>query len=93
MRRKNNGANLTIENLRRYWEIPFAFFVFTLAGFVGDVSISPLQHWFIYAKIGKSSLVCDFRRKRHMTKKPHPGAGEHGRQPQPRSPDASLPGL
>ncbi len=36
------------ENLRRYWEIPFAFFVFTLAGFVGDVSISPLQHWFIY---------------------------------------------
>lgn len=36
------------ENLRRYWEIPFAFFVFTLAGFVGDVSISPLQHWFIH---------------------------------------------
>src|SRR5947209_1527425 len=36
------------ENLRRYWEIPFAFFVFTVAGFVGDVSISPLQQWFIH---------------------------------------------
>src|SRR5690348_18514097 len=27
------------ENLKRYWEIPFAFFVFTVAGFLGDVSI------------------------------------------------------
>jgi uncharacterized protein len=36
------------ENLKRYWEIPFAFFVFTVAGFLGDVSISPLQHWFVY---------------------------------------------
>ncbi len=33
--------------LRRYWEIPFAFFVFTIAGFFGDGSISPLQHWFV----------------------------------------------
>ena len=35
------------QNLRTYWEIPFAFFIFTVAGFVGDVSISPLQQWFI----------------------------------------------
>ncbi len=35
-------------SLQRYWEIPFAFFVFTVAGFAGDVSISPLQQWFIY---------------------------------------------
>ena len=33
--------------LSRYWEIPFAFFVFTTAGFVGDGSISPLQHGFV----------------------------------------------
>lgn len=33
--------------LARYWEIPFAFFVFTLAGFFGDGGISPLQHWFV----------------------------------------------
>lgn len=36
------------ESLRRYWEIPFAFFIFTLAGFLGDVSISPLQQWFVH---------------------------------------------
>src|SRR5262249_22667685 len=35
------------QNLRRYWEIPFAFFVFTIAGFAGDVSISPLQRGFV----------------------------------------------
>jgi len=35
------------QNLRGYWEIPFAFFVFTIAGFAGDVSISPLQRGFI----------------------------------------------
>jgi len=35
------------QNLRRYWEIPFAFFVFTLAGFAGDVNISPLQRGFV----------------------------------------------
>src|SRR5947208_17003645 len=35
------------QNLRRYWEIPFAFFVFTVAGFAGDVSISPLQQGFV----------------------------------------------
>src|SRR5690242_3385886 len=25
----------------RYWQIPYAFFVFTLAGFLGDGTISP----------------------------------------------------
>jgi membrane protease YdiL (CAAX protease family) len=35
------------QNLRRYWEIPFAFFVFTIAGFAGDVGISPLQQGFV----------------------------------------------
>lgn len=33
--------------LNRYWEIPFAFFVFTVAGFFGDGSISSLQRWFV----------------------------------------------
>jgi uncharacterized protein len=36
------------QNLRSYWEIPFAFFVFTIAGFAGDVSISPLQRGFVH---------------------------------------------
>jgi len=35
------------ETLRRYWDIPFAFFVFTVAGFFGDGMISPLQHLFV----------------------------------------------
>src|SRR2546425_6536032 len=35
------------QNLKRYWEIPFAFFVFTIAGFLGDGTISPLQHLFV----------------------------------------------
>jgi membrane protease YdiL (CAAX protease family) len=35
------------QDLRRYWELPFAFFVFVVAGFFGDGSISPLQHWFV----------------------------------------------
>jgi membrane protease YdiL (CAAX protease family) len=30
-----------------YWQIPYAFFVFTLAGFFGDGTISPLQHGFV----------------------------------------------
>ncbi len=34
-------------DLRRYWELPFAFFVFTIAGFLGDGTISPLQHLFV----------------------------------------------
>ena len=34
-------------SLSRYWEIPFAFFVFSLAGFFGDGAISPLQHAFV----------------------------------------------
>src|SRR5579859_3626969 len=37
--RRSDGFN-------KYWEIPFAFFVFTVAGFFGDGSISPLQHFF-----------------------------------------------
>src|ERR1700719_1247971 len=35
------------QSLSKYWPIPFAFFVFTLAGFFGDGSISPVQHWFV----------------------------------------------
>jgi len=35
-------------NLAQYWQIPYAFFVFSLAGFLGDGSISPLQHAFVY---------------------------------------------
>lgn len=35
------------ETLRKYWDIPFAFFVFTIAGFFGDGMISPLQHLFV----------------------------------------------
>jgi uncharacterized protein len=35
------------QNLKRYWEIPFAFFVFTIAGLFGDGTISPLQHLFV----------------------------------------------
>jgi uncharacterized protein len=35
------------DGLKRYWEIPFAFFVFVLAGFFGDGSISPFQHAFV----------------------------------------------
>jgi membrane protease YdiL (CAAX protease family) len=35
------------QNLSSYWEIPFAFFVFTIAGFAGDVNISPLQQGFV----------------------------------------------
>jgi uncharacterized protein len=35
------------ERLRRYWEIPFVFFVFTVAGFAGDVNVSPIQRGFV----------------------------------------------
>ena len=31
----------------RFWEIPFAFFIFFLAGFFGDGSVSPFQHLFV----------------------------------------------
>lgn len=34
-------------SLNKYWQIPFAFFVFAIAGFFGDGSISPIQHWFV----------------------------------------------
>jgi membrane protease YdiL (CAAX protease family) len=33
--------------LAHYWEIPFAFFVFYVAGFFGDGNISPIQHFFV----------------------------------------------
>jgi uncharacterized protein len=33
--------------VRTYWEIPFAFFVFTVAGLAGDVNVSPLQRGFV----------------------------------------------
>ncbi len=33
--------------LKRYWEVPFAFFVFFIAGFLGDGNISPIQHFFV----------------------------------------------
>src|SRR5947209_18733178 len=45
------------QNLRKYWEIPFAFFVFTVAGFAGDVSISPLQQWFIHDVLHETPSV------------------------------------
>jgi membrane protease YdiL (CAAX protease family) len=35
------------QDVRKYWAIPFAFFVFTLAAFFGDGTISPLQHLFV----------------------------------------------
>jgi uncharacterized protein len=35
------------EKHARYWQIPFAFFVFTVAGFAADVNISPLQRAFV----------------------------------------------
>jgi uncharacterized protein len=35
------------EELSKYWEIPFAFFVFTVAAFLGDGTISPVQHAFV----------------------------------------------
>ncbi len=35
------------QSLKKYWEIPFAFFVFTVAGFFGDGTISPFQHLFV----------------------------------------------
>jgi membrane protease YdiL (CAAX protease family) len=33
--------------LRAYWDIPFAFFIFTVAGFAGDLNVSPLQRGFV----------------------------------------------
>ena len=35
------------EKFGRYWQIPFAFFVFTVAGFAADVNISPIQRGFV----------------------------------------------
>ena len=46
-------------SLQRYWEIPFAFFVFIVAGFAGDVSISPLQQWFIHDVLHETPSVHD----------------------------------
>lgn len=44
-------------SLSRYWEIPFAFFVFTIAGFFGDGSISPVQHWFLRDVLRESTTA------------------------------------
>lgn len=35
------------QTLSAYWEIPYAFFVFTIAGFAADGNISPLQQGFV----------------------------------------------
>ena len=35
------------DTFSRFWEIPFVFFVFFVAGFFGDGSISPFQHFFV----------------------------------------------
>jgi uncharacterized protein len=36
------------EKIARYWQIPFAFFVFTIAGFAADLNVSPLQRLFVH---------------------------------------------
>lgn len=41
--------------LVRFWEIPFAFFVFFVAGFFGDGSISPFQHFFVSNALHEST--------------------------------------
>jgi len=43
------------QRFRKYWEIPFAFFVFTFAGFAGDVMISPLQQGFVHNVLNQST--------------------------------------
>ena len=35
------------KGLENYWEIPYAFFVFYVAGFFGDGNVSPFQRWFV----------------------------------------------
>lgn len=45
------------QSLKLYWEIPFAFFVFTVAGFLGDVAMSPLQSWFIHDVLHETPSV------------------------------------
>jgi membrane protease YdiL (CAAX protease family) len=47
------------QSLGKYWEIPFAFFVFTIAGFAGDVNISPLQRGFITGVLHQSATSND----------------------------------
>src|SRR4029077_9422501 len=47
------------QSLSKYWEIPFAFFVFTIAGFAGDVNISPLQRGFITGVLHQSATTND----------------------------------
>jgi membrane protease YdiL (CAAX protease family) len=44
------GVALTLRRsgpLKRFWQIPFAFFAFTVAGFAADVNVSPLQSAFV----------------------------------------------
>ena len=43
----------------RFWEIPFAFFVFFVAGFFGDGSISPFQHFFVSNVLHESTSTND----------------------------------
>jgi uncharacterized protein len=47
------------EQLERYWQIPFAFFVFTIAGFAADVNISPLQRAFVADVLHQAPTVND----------------------------------
>jgi uncharacterized protein len=41
--------------LAPYWEIPFAFFVFYVAGFFGDGNISPIQHFLVSKVLHEST--------------------------------------
>ena len=43
------------ERMNAYWEIPFAFFVFTLAGFFADGNVSPLQQWFVHGVLRETT--------------------------------------
>lgn len=46
---KRSGA------LARYWEVPFAFGIFYVAGFFGDGNISPFQHFFVSNALHEST--------------------------------------
>ena len=45
------------DSLTRYWEIPFAFFVFYVAGFFGDGNISPIQRFFVTNVLHESATA------------------------------------
>jgi len=44
-------------SLTRYWELPFAFFVFYVAGFFGDGNISPIQRFFVSNVLHESATA------------------------------------